>query len=144
MTRIIRIARLSDVLRDPRKPPRAKPVDHEGPVQTAILAMIADEFPDVTAYSTLNGARLRPKVKAKMKREGLRAGIVDLHLDWPGDDGWIEVKAPRYRPSDVTDEQRAFIASKQAKGRNAGIASSPDEARALLLAWGAPRRERAA
>lgn len=148
MTRPIRLASLKGfaarckrpaTLADVTKPKRAPRRDREGPVQEAIVAMIVAEFV-VDVYSTLNGAKLSHKVRAKMKREGLTRGIVDLHLDWDTDDGWLEVKLPGYTPSDVTAEQRRFIDRKRAKGRNAAIVSTVEAARSTLILWGVPRK----
>ena len=45
---------------------------------------------------------------------------------------FIEMKRPGYSPSDVSDEQRAFIRAVKLFGGIAGVASSVEEAVALV------------
>ena len=65
---------------------------------------------------------------------GLGKGTSDLFCIVPplGRVVFIEMKRPGYSPSDVSDEQRAFIRAVKLFGGIAGVASSVEEAVALV------------
>lgn len=63
---------------------------------------------------------------------GLGKGTSDLLCIVNGRACFIEMKRPGYSPSDVTPEQRAFIRAVRLFGGVAGIATSEDEALALI------------
>ena len=62
--------------------PRAKPVDREGQEQAALMAEIRLKHPDVfeLIYHVPNGGHRVKAVAAKLKAQGVKAGIPDLVL----------------------------------------------------------------
>lgn len=73
-------------------------------------------------------------VDNRQLKTGLGRGVSDIICIVPPHGRFlgIEVKRPKYSPSDVSDEQRAFIAAVRHFGGVAGIATSVDEALALV------------
>ena len=73
-------------LRNPRAPgtkiARAKPIDREGQEQAALLREIELRYPEVRdlIYHVPNGGHRMKAVAAKLKAQGVRAGIPDLVL----------------------------------------------------------------
>ncbi len=81
-----------------------------------------------------NGGARHPAVAAKMKREGVRPGMPDLHLPIAahGYNGlYIEMKAPSRR-SATTTAQREIMALLVDAGHRVEVCDSQDEAIALL------------
>lgn len=96
----------------PTKRPRR---DLEGPVQKSIVDFLGLNFPedgDVFWSSTLNGVKVTPKVRAKLRAQGLRKGVLDIVLiplaNHPriGVAHWVECKSEDGR---ATDEQKALL-----------------------------------
>lgn len=98
-------------LRAPKaRPPRAKPVDREGQEQAALLAEIRLKHPDMyeLIYHVPNGGHRVKAVAAKLKAQGVKAGIPDLVLPMArgGFFGlYIEFKAT-VEPAPVSASQR--------------------------------------
>ena len=77
------------------------------------------------AYSTLNGVRLSPRLRAKMKRQGNRRGVPDIVLPVRSHDQkysglYLELK--RCRGGSVSKEQKAYISKLQEEGYMAVVA----------------------
>lgn len=96
----------------PKKPP-AKRVDREGPEQAALMKEIELRYPDVfeLMYHVPNGGHRLKEVAAKLKAQGVKAGIPDLVLPMArgGYFGlYIEFKAT-VDPAAVSPSQQACI-----------------------------------
>jgi hypothetical protein len=124
-----------------RHKPRAARRDIEGPVQSDIIFAIEScvRPVDVRAVPNATG-KLGKAQQGKLKREGRKAGTLDLIVAWPGGAGFIEVKPPGYSPSDVSPEQAELISRWRFWGLNVGIATCGVTALKLLASWGAPLR----
>ncbi len=77
------------------------------------------------AYSTLNGVRLSPRLRAKMKRQGNRRGVPDIVLPVKSHDQkysglYLELK--RCQGGSVSKEQRDYISKLQEEGYMAAVA----------------------
>ena len=68
---------------------------------------------------------------------GLKKGVSDIHVMWPGGFGVIEFKS---KTGKLSPEQEAFLSDVEACGHLHGVARSLDDAIALLAAWGCPTR----
>lgn len=73
-------------------------------------------------------------VDNRQMKTGLGIGTSDLICIVPPRGRWlaIEMKRPRYSPSDVTPAQRSFLALIRKMGGISGIATCEEEALALL------------
>lgn len=117
--------------------PKPKRRDLEGPVQAAIVQFLDLALdPSETFWSaTLNGVKVTPKVRARLRSQGLRPGLFDIiivplanHLRI-GVAHHLEVKADEGR---ATKEQKAILAVLQPLGLGA-LVRSADDVQAYLL-----------
>lgn len=97
-----------------RNPARAKPVDREGQEQAALLEEIQLRYPDVyeLIYHVPNGGHRVKAVAAKLKGQGVKAGVPDLVLPMArgGYFGlYIEFKAKPPFDAPVSASQDAFL-----------------------------------
>lgn len=86
-------------------------------------------------YAIPNGGDRHPAVAARLKAEGVRAGVPDLCLPVArgGYHGlYIELKIPGGRASPA---QRAWIAALNAEGYMAAVCWGCDDAERLILAY---------
>jgi hypothetical protein len=83
-------------------------------------------------FAIPNGGRRDAVTGARLKAEGVKAGVPDLFLPWPAG-GWhglfIELKAPGGRP---TPAQRRWIERLQAAGYRAEVCYGWEEAAVVL------------
>lgn len=123
------------------RPTKRKQRRIEAPIQEAICDFLELNFPPdgpVFWSATLNGVFVTPKVRARLRREGLRPGVLDVCViplrDHPsvGQTFWMEVKPPGGRP---TPEQKATLAVLIPLGLGV-IVRSPQDAERFLLSAG--------
>jgi len=89
-------------------------------------------------FAIPNGGRRDAREAARMKAQGVKAGVSDLHLPIPveGKHGlWIEMKAPKPAQVRVSAEQKAWIEKMNALGHEAVVCRGFDEARAVIEAY---------
>ncbi|MFJ4457694.1 VRR-NUC domain-containing protein [Pseudomonas sp. NPDC089392] len=131
------------------KPARAKPVDREGQEQAALMREIQLRRPDVyeLIYHVPNGGHRVKAVAAKLKAQGVKAGIPDLVLPMArgGYFGlYIEFKAT-IDPAPVSSSQQACIKRLNAQGYLAVVCRGHFDAMECLRAYLAlPKTEVAA
>lgn len=131
------------------KPPRAKLVDREGQEQAALLKEIHLRYPAVfeLIYHVPNGGHRVKAVAAKLKAQGVKAGIPDLVLPMArgGYFGlYIEFKAT-VDPAPVSPSQDACISRLNAQGYLAIVCRGHFDAMECLRAYLAlPKTEVAA
>lgn len=103
---------------------KAKPLREKG-IETAIRVALACEGILVLKHHVNNAAG---------PRTGLGVGVPDLLCVVPptGRLACIEVKRPGYTARDVRDVQRRFLAMVTRFGAVAGVASSVEEAMAII------------
>lgn len=120
---------------DASKPKRR---DLEGPVQAAIVRYLDLALdPAETFWSaTLNGVKVTPKIRARLKSQGLRPGLFDIVIiplaNHPriGVAHHVECKADKGR---LTDEQKTLLAVLAPLGLGA-LVRSVDDVHAYLTA----------
>ena len=109
----------------------------EHKLQTLVLDVIAVKkaHPDIFAFAVTNAAKRSPKLAAKMKAEGMLAGVADLCIMLPGNRvAWLELKSAKGRQSNA---QQGFEHRCLRLGHPYGIASNLDDAMVFLKSAGA-------
>ncbi|NUT73546.1 VRR-NUC domain-containing protein [Pseudomonas sp. C1C7] len=103
------------------KTARAKPVDREGLEQAALMTELRICLPEVAdlIYHVPNGGHRVKAVAAKLKAQGVKAGVLDLVLPMArgGYFGlYIEFKATPPHDAAVSDSQHTWIRKLSAQG----------------------------
>jgi hypothetical protein len=103
------------------RPARAKPVDREGLEQAALMAELRARMPEVAdlIFHVPNGGHRVKAVAAKLKAQGVKAGIPDLVLPMArgGFFGlYIEFKATPPNDAAISDSQHERIRKLNAQG----------------------------
>ena len=83
------------------------------------------------AYSTLNGVRLPAKLRADMKRQGNRKGVLDIVIPaWSYDRRYcgLYVEMKRRKGGKVSEEQKEYIRMLLAEGYQALVAKGWNQA----------------
>ena len=111
----------------------------EDAAQKWLVEYVRAVCPGVLIFHVPNGGARRKAEAAILKGLGVTAGIPDLILLWPGHVAGLEMKAPKGKPSPA---QLAIGETFKSMGHLWGVASSVDEALALLRSWGVPTKER--
>ncbi|EPN6724764.1 VRR-NUC domain-containing protein [Pseudomonas putida] len=131
------------------KKPAAKRVDREGPEQAALMKEIQLRYPEAyeLLYHVPNGGHRLKEVAAKLKAQGVKAGIPDLVLTMArgGYFGlYIEFKAT-VDPAPVSSSQQACIRRLNDQGYLAVVCQGHFDAMECLRAYLAlPKTEVAA
>lgn len=84
------------------------------------------------AYAIPNGGLRNKAIAGKLKAEGVRAGVSDIHVPVPRGDYhglFIELKTARGR---LSDEQRAWLLAMREHGHAAACCRGWDEARRVI------------
>lgn len=121
------------------KPLRAKPVDREGQEQASLMREIQLRYPEVyeLIYHVPNGGHRVKAVAAKLKAQGVKAGIPDLVLPMArgGYFGlYIEFKAT-IDPAPVSSSQQACIKRLNDQGYLAVVCRGHFDAMECLRAY---------
>jgi len=95
-----------------------------------------EKVPDMYVFAIPNAGFRTLRMGARMKREGMRAGMADLGVMMPaGRIGWLELK--RAKRSQQSIQQKAFQQRCLRLGHPYAIVKSLDEAKKILKLWGA-------
>ena len=121
------------------KLPRAKPIDREGQEQAALMQEIQVRYPEVfeLIYHAPNGGHRAKAVAAKLKAQGVKAGIPDLVLPMArgGYFGlYIEFKAT-VEPAPVSTSQKDCLRRLNAQGYLAIVCRGHFDAMEQLRAY---------
>lgn len=113
---------------------KLKPSEHS--LQVQVLDFLHyTKAPDINVIAIPNAAPRSLRMGARMKAEGLQAGVADLCIMLPGGKvAWLEMKAGKGRQSIA---QKGFEAKCQRLGHPYALARTLDEAAAALRKWGA-------
>jgi hypothetical protein len=107
----------------------------EHTLQASVLRHLEQRAGNCYWFAIPNAARRSPGLAARMRAEGLRAGVADLAIMLPGGrTGWLELKNSKGRQSDA---QAGFEAICGRLGHGYAVARTLDEAIAVLGTWGA-------
>ena len=109
--------------------------EHNLQVQVLDIIAVRRAHPDIFVFAIPNAARRSLRMGARMKAEGLVAGVADLGIMLPcGRICWLELKSAKGRQ---TIAQRAFEHRCVRLGHAYGIASNLDDAMVFLKSAGA-------
>lgn len=118
-------------------------------LQKAVVRYLDLALPEgcgVFFSATMNGVRVSPAIRAKLKASGVRPGVYDFLFvvlrDLPGltagDTYWLELKSAT---GSLTAEQKALYVVLLEAGRGA-YARSLDQVQDILTGWGFPIKAR--
>ncbi|OLS61869.1 VRR-NUC domain-containing protein [Pseudomonas putida] len=122
------------------KQARTKPVDREGQEQAALMAELQLRFPQAYSliYHVPNGGHRLKAVAAKLKGQGVKAGVPDLVLPMArgGYFGlYIEFKAKPPFDAPVSASQDAFLQRLTSQGYLAIVCRGSIEAIEMIRAY---------
>jgi len=105
-------------------------------LQAMVLAYLAvSASPDVYVFAIPNAAKRTPMLAARMKAEGLRAGVADLCVMLPGGKAaWLELKDGAGKQSAA---QKNFEEICDRLGHDYAVARNLNDAIIFLKDWGA-------
>jgi hypothetical protein len=107
----------------------------EHALQNQVLGILAIHGKRCYPFAIPNAGKRSPAMAARMKAEGLTAGIADLCIMLPdGRTGWLELKT---RHGGLSKSQRDFADVCRALGHSYAVARSLDDAIDRLKMWGA-------
>ncbi len=117
-----------------KKKPAEPPVPTEGEEQEALFEWAETmeyKYPELRAlYHIANEGKRSKATGAKLKREGLREGVSDIHLPVKrGQYGSLYIELKRRKGSRVSDEQREWINLMWELGNAAYVCYGWEEAR---------------
>lgn len=126
--------------RQPTKPARRPAFDYEGNEQAALFRWLQVRHPlaAALAYHVPNGGHRMKAVAAKLKAQGVRAGVSDIVLPMAraGYFGlYIEFKATAPHSAPVSQSQREFLAAVKQQGYQALVCRGMDEAMRVIDAY---------
>jgi hypothetical protein len=107
----------------------------EHSLQKQVLTVVSMRGRDVFVFAIPNAGKRNPATAARMKAEGLMAGVADLCVMLPGGRvGWLELKTAKGVQSTA---QEAFEDICDVFSHPYAVARDLDEAIAILKGWGA-------
>ncbi|WP_299733881.1 VRR-NUC domain-containing protein [uncultured Endozoicomonas sp.] len=119
------------------KKPRKPNIDREGIQQSHFFNWLKFAYPEVYdhAFHVPNGGRRDGKTGAKLKREGVKAGVPDIVVatskgHWHG--LFIEFKAARPHSASVSTEQKQWIERLSRAGYLAVVCRGLEEAKKAI------------
>lgn len=124
------------------------PIPNERQVQRSILQMMGIAFPRVLVHHSPNGGHLAGDASARfrqvgaLKGDGMKVGWPDLTCVWNHGIAFMEVKRPRYCPSDISPDQIKIHVQLAEMGFTVAIVTSDEDAFAFLRERGAPTNVR--
>lgn len=111
--------------------PRRKPVQHEAAIQRSIIDAL--RWRGIMAIHVPNEGKRSARAGKQAKRDGMRPGWPDLLIYGPGGRHMLmEVKRPGWRPSDLSDNQRATHARLRELGHTVHVVASIDDALTIV------------
>jgi len=118
-------------------PRRRSPVDYEGSEQAALFNWMKLRHPLAwrLAYHVPNGGHRHKAVAAKLKAQGVKAGVPDISIALArgGNHGlYIEFKATPPHDAEVASSQREWIGALVEQGYRAVICRGMKEAMAVI------------
>ncbi len=103
--------------------------------KTVVQLLLWEARAKVVWFHVPNGESRSPRTGARLKQMGVRAGVADLCIILPsGLVHFLELKAPKGKQS---KPQKDFQAQCEGCGVPYAVASSFEEAEAILRRWGA-------
>ena len=101
----------------------------EDNIQIEIVNFVRAYYPKAIIYAVPNGGKRNAREAARLKRQGVMAGVADLHLIYKGVIYFIEVKTDKGRQSDYQKEFQTLV---EAQGFKYVIARSVNDITKLI------------
>lgn len=112
----------------------AMPKKHyEDDLQRDVMQFIRLQYPHIISFHCPNGGKRGAREAARLKRQGVLAGVSDILLYWQDGYGAIELK---YGNNDMSKPQSYFAERLLKFGGKFAVCRSVDEVKATLKAWG--------
>ena len=105
------------------------PTASEHAHQRALVAWFRQTYPGQTLFAIPNGGKRGPATAARLRAEGVMAGVPDLF--WLEAHCWIELKTPKGR---LAPNQREFLGRAEASGYRTTVGYGFEDAREKILA----------
>ena len=120
-----------------RKTKRVR-VDREGPEQEKFFNWLKFQYPELNAigFHVPNGGDRHAAVGKKMKREGVKPGVPDIFILSPKGGYFgliIEMKAPKPYKSQVSADQKKWLARLQLVGFKTVVCRGHEEAKKAVF-----------
>lgn len=105
----------------------------ESTEQAAFVARVKSYYPDVVIFAIPNGGARRAKEAARMKGEGVLAGVCDLFVcEARGGFFGLFIEMKRTSSGRLSEEQRNFILNVETRGYCTAICHGREEAMAAF------------
>jgi hypothetical protein len=107
---------------------RKRPSDNEHRIQCACIKLFRYLYPHYIIYAIPNGGQRNAIVAAKLKAEGVLAGIPDIHIPMARNGYhslYIEMK--NGRKGTISDKQKDMIEKLKAEGNKVVVCRSVEE-----------------
>jgi len=117
--------------------PKDKGTDDEATRQAAFRTLLRYAGPSIMSWSVPNAGKRGFKAQARVKKEGLTAGVHDEHYAWNHGIAFLEWKDGRGVMSDAQIDWGNAMAD---RGFRVACVRTPEFALALFAEWGAPVR----
>lgn len=105
----------------------------EDALQKSVIEYIRLQYPHVLCFAVPNGGKRNPREAARLKSQGVLAGVSDLLIFWPGGMGAIELKAGK---NTTTGPQDYFGDRWEWAGGKFAVCRSLDSVIEKLKVWG--------
>jgi len=115
--------------------PKDKDPRPEEKRQLAFLNAVRIMCPAVAVFAVPNGGKRSQWAAMKAKREGMKAGVLDLVCTWPGGVAFLEFKNGTDMP-DANQRDRLDLLTRQR--HHCGVFRQEASALRYLRGWGAP------
>ena len=110
------------------KSQRKRPSDNEHRIQCACVKLFRYLYPNLLIYAIPNGGQRNAIVAAKLKAEGVLAGVPDLHIPVPsGEYHSLYVEMKNGKKGVLSDKQKEVIECLRSQGHKVVVCRSVDE-----------------
>ena len=106
---------------------------YEDDLQRDVMGFIRLQYPHIISFHVPNGGKRGPREAARLKRQGVLAGVSDILLYWQDSFAAIELK---YGENDMSKPQAYFADKLQKFGGKFAVCRSVEEVQTIMKAWG--------
>jgi len=106
---------------------------YEDDLQRDVMQFIRLQYPHIISFHCPNGGKRGVREAARLKRQGVLAGVSDVLLYWQDGYGAIELK---YGDNSMSKPQAYFADKLQKFGGKFAVCRSIEDVQAALKAWG--------
>jgi hypothetical protein len=111
-------------------------VPKESTEQILFFEWVGHAFPKLIVYHVPNGGKRSLKTAVRLKREGVRAGVLDIVVEKArGIYHGMRIEMKRQKGGALSESQKEMIRDLRAEGYFVAVCQGFDEARAALLEY---------